>query len=85
MICIEVLAVQWFRQLVHDLSPQWLGFKTRPVHVGFMLQKVAGGQVLNFFFATVSVSHISFICYRRWKAEQLTVLLTTLSFCLIRI
>ena len=85
MIYIEVLAVQWFRQLVHGLSLQWLGFNTRPVHVGFMLYKVAGGQALIFFLVTLSVNRIAFICCRRWKAEQLTVSLKTLSFCLIRI
>jgi hypothetical protein len=46
---------------------------------------VSTGISLVSCFATVSFIHIYFICYRRWKGEQLTLLLTALSFCLIRI
>ena len=44
--CICVCrAVQWFRRLVAGISPRRPGFDPGPVHVGFMLDKVALGQV----------------------------------------
>jgi aspartate carbamoyltransferase catalytic subunit len=36
-------ATSWFRQLVADLSPWMPQFKPRPVHVGFVVDKVAMG------------------------------------------
>ena len=38
-------AVLWFRLLLAGLSPWRLGFIPRPVHVGFVVDKVALGQV----------------------------------------
>jgi hypothetical protein len=37
--------VPWLRQLVVDNSPQRPGFAPGPVHVGFVVDKVALGQV----------------------------------------
>jgi hypothetical protein len=38
-------AVPWLRQLVAGLSPRSPGFVTGSIHVGFVVEKVALGQV----------------------------------------
>jgi hypothetical protein len=48
-----IVAVPWLRRLVADLSPRRPGFDPGSVHVGFMVDKLALGQVhprvLRFF------------------------------------
>jgi hypothetical protein len=44
VVCVCVSAVPWLRRLVADLSPR------RSVHLGFMVDKVALGQVFSEFF-----------------------------------
>jgi hypothetical protein len=43
---INVKAVPWLRRLVAGLPPRRTGFDPGPVHVGFVVIKVALGQVL---------------------------------------
>jgi hypothetical protein len=38
-------AMPWLRQLVADLSPEKPGFYPKPLHVGFVGDRVALGQV----------------------------------------
>jgi hypothetical protein len=40
-----MLAVPWLRRLAAGLSPWWLGFDPGSVRVGFVVDKVAMGQV----------------------------------------
>jgi hypothetical protein len=42
---VEAVVVPWLRRLVAGLSPRRPGFDPSPVHVGFMVDKVALGQV----------------------------------------
>jgi hypothetical protein len=39
------LAVSWFRRLVTGLSPRRAGFDSGSVHVGFLVDEVALGQI----------------------------------------
>jgi hypothetical protein len=41
----SVMAVPWLRRLVAGLSPRRLGFDPGSVHVEFLMDKVALGQV----------------------------------------
>jgi hypothetical protein len=41
----DILAVPWLRRLVAGLSPRRPGFDPGSVHVGFVVDKVALGQV----------------------------------------
>ena len=43
---MDVVAVPWLRRSVAGLSPWMPGFDPRSVHVGFVVDKVALGQVL---------------------------------------
>jgi hypothetical protein len=45
MIYIDYKTVPWPRWLAAGLSPQRSRFAPKPVHVGFVLDKVALGQV----------------------------------------
>jgi hypothetical protein len=44
------LAVLWLRSLVAGLSPRRPGFAPGSIHVGFVVDKVALGQVFSEFF-----------------------------------
>jgi hypothetical protein len=57
------LAVPWLRRLVAGLSPRRPGFDPGSVHVGFMVDKVALGQV---FPPSVSFHR----CSSTWKKER---------------
>jgi hypothetical protein len=43
-------AMPWLTQLVTGLSPRRPGFDPRSVHVGFVVDKVALGQVFSEYF-----------------------------------
>jgi hypothetical protein len=51
------LVVPWLKQLVTGFSPQKPGFKPGSVHVGFVVEKVALGQVFLqvLWFSPVSI------------------------------
>jgi hypothetical protein len=53
----SVGVVLWLRRLVVGLSPRRHGFNARPLHVGFMVDKVTLGvvsvPVLPFSFVTI--------------------------------
>jgi hypothetical protein len=42
---VQTMAVPWLRRLVADLSPQRPGFDPGSAHVGFVVDKLALGQV----------------------------------------
>jgi hypothetical protein len=52
------LAVPWLRRLVASLSSRRLGFEPGSVHVGFVVDKAALGQV---FPRLLRFSHVNFI------------------------
>jgi hypothetical protein len=54
----EFKAVPWLRRLVASVSPRKPGFDPGPVHVGFVVVKVALGQV---FPRVLQFSPVSFI------------------------
>jgi hypothetical protein len=58
MITHNGLAVPWLRWLVTGLSPQRPGFNPGSVHVEFVVDKVALGQV---FLRVLRFSPVSFI------------------------
>jgi hypothetical protein len=47
MIKVDYEAVPWLRRLVAGLSPRRPGFDPGSLHVGFMVDKVALGQVFS--------------------------------------
>jgi hypothetical protein len=55
---LEYMAVPWLRRLVAGLPPRRSGFDPGPVHVGFVVDKVALGQV---FPRVVRFSPVDFI------------------------
>jgi hypothetical protein len=55
---MENLAIQWLRQLVAGLSLQRAGFDPGSFHVGFVVDKVALGQV---FLRVLQFSLVNFI------------------------
>jgi hypothetical protein len=54
----HVLAVPWLRRLAAGLPPRRPGFDPGSVHVGFMVDRLALGQV---FPRGLRFSHVSFI------------------------
>jgi hypothetical protein len=60
----ENMAMPWLRRLVTGLPPRRSGFAPGSVHVGFVGDKVAMGQVFSQFFGfslSVSSFHQGFI------------------------
>jgi hypothetical protein len=64
---VNVLAVQWLRQLVAGLLPLRPGFALASVHVGFVVDKVALGQVflrvLRFPPVSIILPELSILIY----------------------
>jgi hypothetical protein len=64
---VNVLAVQWLRQLVAGLLPRRPGFALASVHVGFVVDKVALGQVflrvLRFSPVSIILPELSILIY----------------------
>jgi hypothetical protein len=58
VVVIEIKTVPWFRRLVAGLSPWKPGFDPGSVHVGFVVDNVALGQV---FPRVLRFSHVNFI------------------------
>jgi hypothetical protein len=52
------VTVPWFRGLISDLSPLWPGFAPGSLHVGFVVDKVALGQV---FLRVLRLSRVNII------------------------
>jgi hypothetical protein len=70
-------AVPWLRSLVSGLSPRRLGFAPGSIHVGFVVDKVALGQVflrvLRLFFLNISFRRRSPNSYHLGNAEYANV------------
>jgi hypothetical protein len=68
------VAVLWLRRLLPDLSPRRPGFAPRPVHVEFVVDKGALGQVFLRVFSVLSCRYHSTVSlhthtigyYARW-------------------
>jgi hypothetical protein len=63
------LAVPWLRRLVAGLPPRRPVFDPESVHVGFLVEKVAMGQVFPEYFGfplSISFHRCSFT----WKKEK---------------
>jgi hypothetical protein len=75
----HTLAVPWLRRLVAGLLSRRPGFDPWSVHVGFMVDKVALGQV---FFSSTSVFPVSFIPpvlhYTEKRKKKLIIFITRL-------
>jgi hypothetical protein len=71
-------AVQWLRRLVAGLSPRRPGFDPGPVHVGFVVDKVALGQVFppKYFGFSLSISFHR--CSITRKSEKTLIIITGL-------
>jgi hypothetical protein len=67
--------VPWFRRLVADLSPRRLGFDSGSIHVGFVVDQVALGEVFVRLFRFSSVIFIPLVLHYR---EKLLVFITGL-------
>jgi hypothetical protein len=46
-----------FEKLAANFSSQWFGFNPRSVHVGFVVDKVALGQIFPEYFISLAYSH----------------------------
>jgi hypothetical protein len=66
--------VPWFRRLVAGLSPWRPGFDPGLIHVGFVVDKVALGQVLRFS----PVNFISSVLHYT-KSEKKLIFIFTIS------
>jgi hypothetical protein len=64
-----LLAVPWLRRLVAGLSPRRPRFDPRPVHLGFVVDKVALGQVFSLVLL-FSLSISFYQCSITWKNEK---------------
>jgi hypothetical protein len=64
-------AVPWLRRLVAGLPPRRPGFDPGSVHVGFVVDKVALGQVLPGYFG-IPLSLSFHWCSITWKNEKET-------------
>jgi hypothetical protein len=62
---LPIKALPWFRRLVADLSVRRPGFMSRSVHVGFVVNKMALGQILfkSLDLLSVSFHHDSILIY----------------------
>jgi hypothetical protein len=69
------MAVPWLRRLVAGLSPRRSGFDPGSVHVGFVVDKVALGQV---FPRVLRFSPVNFIPPVLYYAENLIIFITGL-------
>jgi hypothetical protein len=74
-VTVHLLAVPWLRRLVVGPSPQRPGFDPGSVHVGFLVDTVALGQV--FFPRVLRFSLVSFIppvLYYMEKRKKLIII-----------
>jgi hypothetical protein len=66
----HIMAVPWLRRLVAGLSPRRPGFNPGPVHVGFMVDKVALGQVFLRVLRLSPVNLFPPVLHENGKAEK---------------
>jgi hypothetical protein len=75
---MSYLAVPWLRRFVAGLSPRWPGFDPGSIHVGFMVDKVAVGQVSPRVLRFSPVSFITPVLHYREKRKKLIIFITWL-------
>jgi hypothetical protein len=73
-----VKAVPWFRRLVAGLSPQRPGISPGSLHVGFVVDKLALGQVFPRELWFSSVNFIPPVLHYKEKQKKLTIFITGL-------
>jgi hypothetical protein len=73
-----VKAVPWLKRLVAGLSPRRPGFDPGSVHVGFVVDKVALGQVFPGVLLFSSVNFIPPVLHYTEKRKKLIIFITGL-------
>jgi hypothetical protein len=76
LIKSDLKAVPWLRRLVAGLSPRRLGFDPGSVHVGFMVNKVALGQVFPPVLRFFPVNFIPPVLHYKEKRKKLIIFIT---------
>jgi hypothetical protein len=71
-------AVPWLRRLVAGLSARRAGFDPGSVHVGFVVDKVALGQVFPRVLRFFPVSFIALVLHYTEKWKKLIIFITGL-------
>jgi hypothetical protein len=71
-------AVPWLRRLFTGLSPLRAGFDPGSVHVGFVVDKVALGQVFSRVLRVFPVSFIPPVLHDTEKRKKLIIFITGL-------
>jgi hypothetical protein len=71
-------AVPWLRRLVSGLSPRRTGFDPRSVHVGFVMDEVALGQVFTRVPRVFPVNFVPPLFHYTEKRKKLIIFITGL-------
>jgi hypothetical protein len=72
-----MLTVPWLRLLVAGLSPRMPGFDPGSVHMGLVVDKLAGGQIFSQVLRFYPVSFIQLVLHYTKKSEKKLIVLIT--------